>query len=125
LAEVLRRYATAGMAVSDGLAGDLGKLLRASGVGAEIDTDRVPLSAAAKAAVIAQPAAIETILTGGDDFEVTATVSPRRLASFISAARRAGVRVTEIGRVTAGQGARFHDASGRQLRFARTSFSHF
>ena len=44
---------------------------------------------------------------------------------FAAAARRAGVPVTEIGRVTAGQGARFLDADGRPLRFARTSFSHF
>jgi thiamine-monophosphate kinase len=125
LAEVLRRHASGGMDVSDGLAGDLGKLLRASGVGADIEVARVPLSKAARAAVRAEPALIETVLTGGDDFEVVATIPRARLKSFVAAARRTGVPVAEIGRITREAGARFLDAGGRQLRFARSSFSHF
>ena len=93
LAEALRRYASAAMDVSDGLAGDLGKLCRASGVGAEIEVARVPLSEAARAALAADPQAIETILTGGDDFEVVATVPPaqaRRVSGRRARGRRAG-----------------------------------
>jgi thiamine-monophosphate kinase len=125
LAEVLRLQASAAMDVSDGLVGDLGKLCRASGVGAEVDVARVPLSKAALAVLVADPEATETMLTGGDDFEVVATVPPRKLKSFLTAARRAGVPATGIGRVTAGTGVRFLGPAGRPLRFARTSFSHF
>jgi len=125
LAEVLRGHASGGMDVSDGLVGDLGKLLRASKVGADIDVARVPLSAAARAAVKAEPKIVETILTGGDDFEIVATIPPRKLKAFLVAARRAGVPVAEIGRVTAGEGARFRDVDGRLLTFKRASFSHF
>jgi thiamine-monophosphate kinase len=125
LAGVLRRYASAAMDVSDGLAGDLGKLCRASGVGAEIEVARVPLSKAARAAVAAEPALIEPVLTGGDDFEIVATVPARKLAAFCAAAGRAGVAITEIGRIVARKGARFHAADGRLLRFARASYSHF
>lgn len=125
LAEVLRRHASAAMDVSDGLAGDLGKLCRASGVGAEIDAARVPLSKAARATLEVEPNVIETILTGGDDFEVIATIPPRKLKAFFAAAKRTGVAVSEIGRVTAGQGVKFRGDNGRQLRFARASFSHF
>jgi thiamine-monophosphate kinase len=125
LAEALRLNASAAMDVSDGLAGDLGKLCRASGVGAEIEVERVPLSRAARAALAADPKAIETILTGGDDFEVVATVPPAALDALLTAARVVGVPVTAIGRVTAGMEARFLRPDGRKLRFARASFSHF
>jgi thiamine-monophosphate kinase len=125
VAEAVRRYAHAAMDVSDGLAGDLGKLLRASRAGAVIEVAKVPLSRAARTTITADPRAIETVLTGGDDFEVIAAVPARALAPFQAAARRAGVPVTEIGRVTAGQGARFITANGRELRFKRASFSHF
>jgi thiamine-monophosphate kinase len=125
LAAVLRTHASAAMDVSDGLAGDLGKLCHASGVGAEVQATRVPLSAAARRAIAAYPRLIETALTGVDDFEVVAAIPPRRLRAFLAASRRAGVRVAEIGRVTRGQGARFLGENGKPLRFARASFSHF
>jgi thiamine-monophosphate kinase len=124
LAEAVREYAAAAMDVSDGLAGDLAKLCRASGVATEIDVARVPLSDAARAAIAAEPALLETALTGGDDYEIILTLAPDKLAPFRAAAEKAGVAVTEIGRVTAGQGARFmHD--GKPLSFARASYSHF
>jgi thiamine-monophosphate kinase len=125
VAEAVRRYANGAMDVSDGLAGDLGKLLRASGVGAEVEAERVPLSRAARRVLDSDPGALETILTGGDDFEVLATVPPNKLAAFQAAARRARVPVTAIGRVMAGQGARFIGFDGEELSFHRASFSHF
>ena len=124
LAGVVLVHAAAAMDVSDGLAGDLAKLCRASGVGAEIDVARVPLSDAARAALAADPALIETILTGGDDYEVLLTLAPQKFAAFRAEADRAGVAVTEIGRMTSGQGARFL-RDGKTLRFARPSYSHF
>ena len=124
LAGAVLEYAAAAMDVSDGLAGDLAKLCRASGVAADIDVARVPLSAGARTALAADPGALETILTGGDDYEVLLTLPPDRLAGFAAAAEKAGVAATEIGRVATGQGAHFmHD--GRALTFARPAYSHF
>jgi thiamine-monophosphate kinase len=124
LAAAVLQYASAAIDVSDGLAGDLAKLCRASAVAADIDVVRVPLSDAARAAVTAAPALRETVLTGGDDYEIVLTLAPDKLPELQTAARAAGVAVTEIGRVQAGEGARFmHD--GKALAFARASYSHF
>ena len=124
LADAVLQHASAAMDISDGLAGDLAKLCRASGVGAEVDVARVPLSEAARAAVGADPALIETVLTGGDDYEIVLTLSVERLASFRAAADAASVAVSEIGHVVAGEGARFM-RDGKMLAFTRPSFSHF
>jgi thiamine-monophosphate kinase len=124
LAEAVLQHAAAAMDISDGLAGDLGKLCRASALAAEIDVTRVPFSEAACAAVAADPALIETVLTGGDDYEIILTLAPEKLTAFRAAAEAAGVPVTEIGRVQAGEGARLMH-NGNALTFARPSYSHF
>ncbi len=124
LSAAVLEYASAAMDISDGLAGDLAKLCRASAVAAEIDVGRVPLSEAARAAVAAEPALIETVLTGGDDYEIVLTLAPEKLTAFRAAAHAAGVAVSEIGRVRAGEGARF-SRDGKTLAFARPAFSHF
>jgi thiamine-monophosphate kinase len=125
IAEALRGHASAAMDVSDGLAGDLAKLCRVSGVAADIAVTDVPLSPAARQAAAAEPALIEAILTGGDDFEVIATVAPDRLEALRQEAAAAGVTVTRIGTIGAGQGAHFRDPDGRALAFRRPSYSHF
>jgi thiamine-monophosphate kinase len=125
LAFALRKYATAAMDVSDGLAGDLGKLCRASGVAADVDAGQVPLSRAARTALKAEPSLLKTILSGGDDYEIVCTIRPGTLAAFKAAARAAGVPVVEIGRIVRGTGAQFRGPDGKALVFARASFSHF
>jgi thiamine-monophosphate kinase len=124
LAEAVLRHASAAMDVSDGLAGDLAKLCRASGVAAEAEVESVPLSDAARTALSADPKLIETVLTGGDDYEIVLTVPPAKLDGFRAAAKGAGVPVSQIGRVTSGRGTRFLRA-GEVLSFARSSYSHF
>jgi len=125
LAEAVRVHASAAMDVSDGLAGDFAKLCRASRVAAEIEVARVPLSDAAKAVLAAEPAMLETALTGGDDFEIVCTVPAGKADSFRAAAKAADVAVSEIGEIKAGEGVRFVDSGGRTLAFKRASFSHF
>ena len=124
LAEAVLHYASAAIDVSDGLVGDLAKLCRASSVAADIEVARVPLSEAAGAAIAAEPALLESALTGGDDYEIVLTLAAKKLPAFHAAAAAAGVAVTEIGRVQMGEGTRFmHE--GSELTFARASYSHF
>ena len=125
LADALRANASASMDVSDGLAGDLAKLCRVSGTAAVIAAARVPLSDAARSVVASDAAALETALTGGDDYEILCTVSPAKAAGFRAAAKAAEVAVTEIGSIEAGEGARFLGPDGAPLAFRRMSFTHF
>ncbi|MFA6267197.1 MAG: thiamine-phosphate kinase [Pseudolabrys sp.] len=125
LAQAVLDYASASMDVSDGLAGDLAKLARVSKVAAHIEVARVPLSDAAKAVIVHEPAQLETALSGGDDYEILCTVPPAHVDRFRVAAMAARTAVTDIGTIAAGEGAVFRTADGATLAFKRTSFSHF
>lgn len=125
LARPLRGRASAAMDVSDGLVGDLRKLLAASGIGADIEAPRVPLSAAARAAVDAEPALLETALTGGDDYEILAVMPDHEVGAFSTFATAAGIGVSVIGHTREGEGLTVRDGAGAELAFARGSFSHF
>jgi thiamine-monophosphate kinase len=124
LAEALRAHASAAMDVSDGLAGDLAKLCRASRLAAEVEVADVPLSDAARAALSADTKLIDRILTGGDDYEIVLTVPVAQFGALRIAAENAGVPLAKIGQVTSGQGVRFL-REGKVLSFAQPSYSHF
>ena len=92
--------------VSDGLVADLGHLLRASGVGADLDPARVPRPArfaAACARVGADP--LRLTLAGGEDYELLFTLRSGAMAAS-SLRQRLGVAVTEIGTITRRRGLR-------------------
>jgi thiamine-monophosphate kinase len=126
VAEALRLRASAAMDVSDGLVGDLRKLCAASGVAADIEVARVPLSDAARQAQACDPELIETALTGGDDYEVVATVPAGARDALMAAAKAAGVALTEIGIIRADRPeVQFLDLAGKPLLFKKPSFSHF
>jgi thiamine-monophosphate kinase len=126
LARAIADHASAAMDVSDGLAGDLAKLCAASSVSADIDSTRIPLSAAAAALLSRKAVGIEAIVSGGDDYEVLCTIPENRFDAFARAAADAGVAATCIGTVTAGNSIpRFFDAAGREMVLKRLSYSHF
>ncbi|MBO0718403.1 MAG: thiamine-phosphate kinase, partial [Rhizobiales bacterium] len=124
LAEALRAHASAAMDVSDGLAGDLAKLCRASGLAGEVEVADVPLSDAARAALSADAKLIDRVLTGGDDYEIVLTVPVAQFGALGTAAENAGVPLAKIGQVTRGRGVRFL-REGKVLSFAQPSYSHF
>jgi thiamine-monophosphate kinase len=126
LAEVVRDHASAAMDVSDGLAGDLAKLCAASGVTAVIDTPSIPASATAASLLYRGAVGIETLIAGGDDYEILCTVPDAKADAFAEAARQAGVVVTAVGIIMAGEGLpRFLDGAGKELALTRLSHSHF
>ncbi|AWM86970.1 thiamine-phosphate kinase [Microvirga sp. 17 mud 1-3] len=125
LAVALRDQARAAMDVSDGLAGDLAKMMRASGVSAVVDLDRVPLSLAAAMAVRTDPGLIDRIVTGGDDYEILCAVPEKNVDSLRGAAERCGVALSVIGRVVSGHEAPVFRTESGERRYDGGSFSHF
>ena len=126
LIPAMAAYARGGMDVSDGFVGDLSKMLRVSGVSARIDLARLPLSAAAAEAVAVDPALFEIAATGGDDYELLASVPPANAEGFEASAAAAGIAVTALGEVVEGAEAPiFVGRDGRVAEFRRGSFSHF
>ncbi|HZH53480.1 MAG TPA: thiamine-phosphate kinase [Microvirga sp.] len=125
LAPAVRSFARAAMDVSDGLAGDLAKMLRVSGVTAVIETDRIPLSHAARKAVEASPDLLDRAVTGGDDYEILCTLPESNLDSFRKEADRVGIGLSVIGRVVSGSGLPIFRNDGSERRYDAGSFSHF
>jgi thiamine-monophosphate kinase len=122
LGVALRGIASACIDVSDGLVPDLGHIARRSGVGAVIDIEALPVSAAlAACADIAQR--VDWPLRGGDDYELCFTVPANRTADAERAAATAGVAIARIGIVDAASGVR--DTAGRALDAARGGWDHF
>jgi len=93
------------MDLSDGLGDAVAQVAEASGVGAVIDADAVPLHAAAARGPHAGDV-VAWAIGAGDDYELLFTVSRRRRRSFHAAVRRAGVAMTRIGEVTRERGVR-------------------
>jgi len=125
LARSLHEHATAAVDISDGLAGDVGKLAAASGVAARIEAKRIPFSAPARTALSEEPNLVETMLGGGDDYEIAATVPENRLKALQAAGTESGIDVTAIGRIEAGEGVTVLGLDGQPLALKQASFSHF
>jgi thiamine-monophosphate kinase len=125
LATNLRRHAVAAMDISDGLAGDLAKMMRASGTSAEVEIEHIPLSPAARAAVALEPGMMDQLVTGGDDYEILCTVAEDHVARFLDEAAALGVPAAAIGTVTAGDGLPVFRGDVVERRYAQGSYSHF
>lgn len=120
----LRGAVNAAMDISDGLVGDLGHICKWSRLGAVIEWRRVPLSPAARRAEKTDPRLSARILGGGDDYELLFTASRAASDKIAAAAKRVGVPLTRIGRMTKGRGVRVLDARGRDITPRHRGYEH-
>ena len=122
LGRALRGRATAAMDVSDGLLGDLGKLCAASGAGARLDLERLPVSA--ELARRYTPAQCELFaLHGGDDYELLFTL-PRVGSEQLEAELAKSFALRRIGVIEAEAGVRC-TRGGRLVTVSGGGYDHF
>ena len=122
LGMALRGVASAAIDVSDGLLGDLGKLCDASGVGAILELEQLPLSRALLASFDATQAE-RFALGGGDDYELAFAV-PRAAVSEMETSLATIGRITRIGEIVTGHGVRCQRA-GQTVEPEIAGYDHF
>ena len=115
--------------LSDGLAGDLRHVLRASQVGAELSSSSIPVSRAARLRAqqdSSHKPPLLAALTDGEDFELLFTVAAGDAVRLLDGwkAQFPGTRLSCIGKIVAGTGLRIRDPQGvREL--SAGGYTHF
>jgi thiamine-monophosphate kinase len=114
----------AGMDVSDGLSLDLARLAEASGCGAEVDLNLVPIASAAHALAARDgESALQHALSDGEDFELILAV-PSETARHLLAEQPLGIPLTRIGKFVVDAGLWQRRASGDRIPLAPQGYLH-
>ncbi|NPC59188.1 thiamine-phosphate kinase [Caenimonas soli] len=124
LGQALRGIATSAIDISDGLLGDLGHVLRQSGVGASIHAEPAATLMASAGQLNAE-LQLEYVLAGGDDYELAFTAPAAQREAVQAAANQSGTSVTRIGQIESTPGIRLLDGAGRAMQKHYGSFDHF
>ncbi len=126
----LRNIASSAIDVSDGLLGDLGHVLKASGLGAEIELSAID-SIAVRADSMPASSRFDSkflrkmILAGGDDYELIFTAPPQQRGAVQAAARASHTLITRIGQTHLEPGMHLREANGDLAPNDFASFDHF
>ena len=123
LGQALAGVAHAALDLSDGLTGDLGHILAASGVGADIALADLPVAPAL--AGLPEGERLTCLLSGGDDYELLFTAPASARDAVQAAALASDTVVTRIGVVSDTPRLGVLDAAGQGVRFGAKSFDHF
>jgi thiamine-monophosphate kinase len=112
--------------ISDGLAADIGHVCTASNAGATITIEHIPLSQAARNVINeGENSLFETVLSGGDDYELLFCAPPTAAAELKALSDRLGLSLTPIGQVDEKTGLRIIDKNDRPIDLERPGYCHF
>lgn len=113
--------------LSDGLAGDLGHVLEMSGVGAEIEEEKLPISAALRSAAPQQDRdLLEMVLRGGEDYRLLGCTPANVFESFKAAVQmRLSRSIYAIGKIRREPGLLLRRSDGKFIEIPFRSYDHF
>ncbi|PCJ91117.1 MAG: thiamine-phosphate kinase [Porticoccaceae bacterium] len=121
---LLRDLASAALDISDGLIADLGHIVEASGVGADVEIKQLPiepwLACLAEASQVTQWA-----LSGGDDYELCFTVSKENCGVVELLIAQGKLSACCIGKISRQPGVRCFDGNGNLVNIVKTGYQHF
>jgi thiamine-monophosphate kinase len=121
------RFGTSAIDISDGLSGDLRHICEESHVGVDLDLGALPLSPACRAYAASRKLdPVDLALTGGEDYELLFTVSPRQRIRLEQTALKQGFSLTRIGEIHPFRfGMQAVSSHGLRQRLTHTSYEHF
>ncbi len=120
----LRDIASSAIDISDGLIADLGHIIKASHVGAELNIKDIPLSEAMQQCINKQDAR-DYALVSGDDYKLCFTASAEKHRRIIGVFRDMDIPVTCMGKITETDKLICLDAEGTELDFLGSGYRHF
>jgi len=118
-------FARTAIDVSDGLVADLGHLARGAGLAAELWAAEVPVSPSAIEVLARSPDHMETVLTGGDDYELLFSARESQRESLTELAQQLDLPITRIGRFMEGEGVSVLGHDGAPLALSQSGWDHF
>jgi thiamine-monophosphate kinase len=124
LGEKLLGVASAAIDISDGLLADLGHIIKASGVAAKVDLEKLPLSSVLNE-IVDKDQSVNYALNGGDDYELCFTAAPENRQRLIARCESIGVRVTQVGEIVKGKEIECRDGDDKVVTFSRSGYQHF
>ncbi|GAA0201801.1 thiamine-phosphate kinase [Kangiella japonica] len=121
-ARKLTKFSSCGLDISDGLAADLGHILKKSRCGATLNVESLPVSDALET-VAGTEQARQYALNGGDDYQLCFTAPQSNRDKINKLAARQGVKISRIGSITDnGLKVLLH---GKPFKSERRSWQHF
>ena len=122
--QALRGIASSAIDISDGLVSDLGHVLEASGVGAQIYIEKIPVSDIYRA-YWEDCSGYAMALTHGDDYELCVTIPPGKKTELKDITRRFACPFYEIGEIEQNRELRCIDENGQRWMPEHSGYNHF
>jgi thiamine-monophosphate kinase len=120
---MIRELAHSCIDISDGLAADLGHLLKASGLGASIIWEKIPHLSLEK--TIPNAELRQCVLAGGDDYELCFTASPANQAQILACGQRLGIKLSVIGKTQKEPGLKISYENQPPIPLEMIGYDHF